>query len=128
MISFIFLIPYTASVYNGLSRLFGMAFDIPYVACVIIMAALTAVYVVLGGLGNMLGSVIAATVLYMLPETVLRQFSDYRMLIYAVVLIIIMLVTNNPTMKRLIGKITDPVGRLWRKITHKGNGEEEEVQ
>ncbi len=48
-ISFIFLIPYTASVYNGLSRLFGMAFDIPYTACVIAMAALTAVYVVLGG-------------------------------------------------------------------------------
>ena len=48
-IVFIFLIPYTASLYNGLSRLFGMAFDIPYAACVIIMAALTAVYVILGG-------------------------------------------------------------------------------
>ena len=48
-ISFIFLIPYTASVYNGLSRLFGMAFDIPYAVCVIAMAALTGVYVVLGG-------------------------------------------------------------------------------
>lgn len=48
-ISFIFLIPYTASVYNGLSRLFGMAFDIPYVVCVITMAALTGVYVILGG-------------------------------------------------------------------------------
>ena len=48
-ISFIFLIPYTASVYNGLSRLFGMAFDIPYTVCVIAMAALTGVYVILGG-------------------------------------------------------------------------------
>jgi len=48
-ISFVFLIPYTASVYNGLSRLFGMAFDIPYTACVIAMAALTGVYVILGG-------------------------------------------------------------------------------
>ncbi|MBP3609540.1 MAG: sodium/solute symporter [Lachnospiraceae bacterium] len=48
-ISFIFLIPYTASVYNGLSRLFGMAFDIPYEVCVIVMAALTGVYVILGG-------------------------------------------------------------------------------
>ena len=48
-IAFIFLIPYTASVYNGLSRLFGMAFDIPYSTCVIAMAALTGVYVILGG-------------------------------------------------------------------------------
>ena len=49
VISFIFLIPYTASVYNGLSRLFGMAFAIPYEVCVIVMAALTCVYVILGG-------------------------------------------------------------------------------
>ena len=48
-IAFIFLIPYTASVYNGLSRLFEMAFDVPYTVCVIAMAALTCVYVVLGG-------------------------------------------------------------------------------
>lgn len=48
-ISFIFLIPYTASVYNGLSRLFGMAFDIPYEVCVIVMAVLTCAYVILGG-------------------------------------------------------------------------------
>ncbi len=48
-ITFIFLIPYTASVYNGLSRLFEMAFNIPYEACVIGMAVLTGVYVVLGG-------------------------------------------------------------------------------
>ena len=48
-ISFIFLIPYTASVYNGLSRLFGMAFNIPYSVCVVAMAALTGIYVVLGG-------------------------------------------------------------------------------
>ena len=48
-IAFIFLIPYTASVYNGLSRLFGMAFDIDYSICVIGMAVLTGVYVILGG-------------------------------------------------------------------------------
>ncbi len=46
---FIFLIPYTASLYNGLSRLFGMAFDIPYEYCVIAMSVLTAVYVIAGG-------------------------------------------------------------------------------
>ena len=49
VIVFIFLIPYTASVYNGLSRLFGMAFQIPYSVCVIVMAVFTAVYVILGG-------------------------------------------------------------------------------
>ncbi len=49
IISFIFLIPYTASVYNGLSRLFGMAFNIPYWICVLSMAVLTGVYVILGG-------------------------------------------------------------------------------
>ncbi len=48
-IIFIFLIPYTASVYNGLSLLFGMAFNMPYAACLIVMAALTCIYVVLGG-------------------------------------------------------------------------------
>lgn len=48
-IAFIFLIPYTASLYKGLSTLFGLAFDIPYVVCVIAMAVLTAVYVILGG-------------------------------------------------------------------------------
>lgn len=49
IIVFVFLIPYTASVYNGLSRLFGMAFHIPYAWCVIVMAVFTALYVILGG-------------------------------------------------------------------------------
>ncbi|MBQ9773273.1 MAG: sodium:solute symporter [Clostridia bacterium] len=49
-ITFIFLIPYTASLYNGLSRLFSMAYDgIDYSVCVIVMAVLTGVYVILGG-------------------------------------------------------------------------------
>ena len=48
-IIFIFLIPYTASLYNGLSRLFGMAFHIDYSVCIIIMAVLTAIYVIAGG-------------------------------------------------------------------------------
>ena len=49
VIVFIFLIPYTASLYNGLSRLFGMAFGIDYVWCVLAMAILTGVYVLVGG-------------------------------------------------------------------------------
>lgn len=49
MIAFIFLIPYTASVYNGLSYLFGMAFDVDFRVCVIVMAVLTGIYVIVGG-------------------------------------------------------------------------------
>ena len=49
LIIFVFLIPYTASVYNGLSRLFGMAFGVPYEACVLAMAIITCLYVVVGG-------------------------------------------------------------------------------
>ncbi len=49
VIIFIFLIPYTASLYNGLSRLFGMAFSIDYSVCIILMAVLTAIYVIAGG-------------------------------------------------------------------------------
>ena len=49
IIIFIFLIPYTASLYNGLSRLFNMAFDIDYSVCIVLMAVLTAIYVIAGG-------------------------------------------------------------------------------
>ena len=49
VIIFIFLIPYTASLYNGLSRLFGMAFHIDYSICIILMSVLTAIYVIAGG-------------------------------------------------------------------------------
>ena len=50
VIVFVFLIPYTASLYNGLSRLFSMAFPgIDYSVCVIVMAVLTGVYVIAGG-------------------------------------------------------------------------------
>ncbi len=59
------------------------------------------VFVVLGGQGNMLGSLIAAAALTILPEA-LRQFQNYRMLIYAIVLILVMLATNNPTLKSFI--------------------------
>ncbi len=65
---------------------------------------LVLVFVVLGGLGNIRGSIIAATVLYILPEA-LRAFANYRMLIYAIVLILVMLATNNPQVKQLLGKI-----------------------
>lgn len=56
------------------------------------------VFVVLGGQGRMWGSIIAAAALTVLPE-LLREFADYRMLVYAIVLILVMLLTNNPTLK-----------------------------
>ena len=65
---------------------------------------LVLVYVVLGGLGRVWGSIIAATVLYVLPEA-LRAFADYRMLAYAIVLILVMLATNSPQMKTLLGRV-----------------------
>lgn len=78
------------------------------------LSILILVYVVLGGLGNMTGTIIATTVLVVLPE-VLRFLSIYRMLIYAVVLIVIMIVTNNQNI------------RLWlknrgRNAKHGGSG------
>ena len=48
-IIFVFLVPYTASLYNGLSRLFGMAFSMDYSLCIVLMSVLTAVYVIAGG-------------------------------------------------------------------------------
>ena len=65
---------------------------------------LVLVFVVLGGLGNIWGSIVATVVLYVLPEA-LRQFSDYRMLVYAIVLILVMLATNNPQVRTLICRI-----------------------
>ncbi len=62
------------------------------------------VFVVLGGIGNMRGSIISAAVLTVLPE-LLREFRDYRMLIYAIVLILVMLITNNPSAKAFIHRI-----------------------
>lgn len=76
------------------------------------------VFVVLGGLGNMRGSIIAATVLYILPETWLRQFSDYRMLLYAVVLIVTMLVTNTSKVRSVIDRL----------LPHRKKAQEEEKE
>lgn len=68
------------------------------------------VYVVFGGLGNINGTIIATTALYILPE-LLRELQDYRMLIYAIVLIVVMQLTNNNRLKQLINKITDKWSR-----------------
>ena len=70
------------------------------------------VFVVLGGLGNVLGSVISATLLTVLPE-ILRAFADYRMLVYAIVLILVMIFTNNPTIRSFVDRLTAPVKKLF---------------
>lgn len=71
------------------------------------------VFVVLGGIGNLRGSMIAAAILTVLPE-MLRQFQDYRMLVYAVVLILVMILTNNRRAKDALGRIKDTVFRRNR--------------
>ncbi len=67
------------------------------------------VYVVLGGIGNIRGSVIAACILYLLPE-LLRGFSTYRMLIYSIVLIVMMIINWSPKViewrKRTFGRLS----------------------
>ncbi|MBR7150035.1 MAG: branched-chain amino acid ABC transporter permease [Oscillospiraceae bacterium] len=62
------------------------------------------VIVVLGGMGSVPGSILAAIVLLALPEA-MREFSDYRMLIYAIVLILVMLATNNPKIKEFTTRL-----------------------
>ena len=74
---------------------------------------LVLVFVVLGGMGNIRGSIIAAAILTVLPEA-LRFLNDYRMLIYAIVLILVMLVTNNPTLKAGWERIKERLA-FWRK-------------
>ncbi len=65
---------------------------------------LVLVYVVLGGLGNIWGSIVATVVLYALPEA-LRGFDDLRMLVYAIVLILVMLATHNERLRALLAKV-----------------------
>ncbi|MBR0399649.1 MAG: branched-chain amino acid ABC transporter permease [Mogibacterium sp.] len=79
-------------------------------------SVLILVFVVLGGIGNIWGGMIAAALLTVLPEA-LRQFSDYRMLTYAVVLIVVMICTYNPTIK---SRVTAFIDRIKPKKKDKG--------
>ena len=78
---------------------------------------LVLVFVVLGGIGNIRGSIIAATVLTILPE-MLREFGNYRMLIYAIVLILVMLATNNPMLKSTLDSLK---GKIFKKSVKEGD-------
>ena len=72
---------------------------------------------VLGGQGNILGSIVAAAALTILPEK-LRQFADYRMLLYAVVLIAVMLATNNAAVKGFLTRFNPFVRRAGKEDEH----------
>ena len=72
------------------------------------------VFVVLGGMGNILGSVISATVLYVLPEA-MRGLADYRMILYAIVLIVVMLFTWSPKFKMRVQSVKVWIAEKFRK-------------
>ena len=95
VVIFVFLIPYTASLYNGLSRLFGMAFNIDYSVCVIAMAVLTAVYVIAGG--------------YM--ATAINDFIQGIIMLVGIVAVIVAVLKNQGGLMEALnglGQVNDP--------------------
>ena len=78
------------------------------------MSIMILVYVVLGGIGSIRGSVIATVILYLLPE-MLRGLSNYRMLMYAIVLILAMLFNSAPQFVTMRERIMDRFGRKDKK-------------
>ena len=79
VISFVFLIPYTSSVYNGLSRLFDMAFSVDYKTCIIAMALLTCIYVILGGY----------------TATVVNDFVQGIIMLIGIIAVVAVVINNN---------------------------------
>ena len=80
---------------------------------------LVLVFVVLGGMGNIRGSVIAAAILTILPE-LLRPIRDYRMLVYAIVLILVMLARNNEKLRLWVAARKENILSRFRKTAKKG--------
>ena len=82
------------------------------------LSILILVFVVLGGIGNIRGSVIAAVVLTLIPE-LLRSINSYRMLIYSIVLIVMMILTSNEKARTFIvtnfGKLKGMVLKIFKR-------------
>ena len=76
------------------------------------------VFAVLGGMGNILGSIISSTVLYILPEA-LRELEDIRMLMYAIVLIVVMLATWSPKFKNFLQAVSSGIKERFKKLFKK---------
>ena len=105
VITFLFLIPYTASLYNGLSRLFSMAFEgIDYSVCVIIMAVLTAVYVLIGG--------------YM--ATAINDFIQGMVMLVGIVAVILAVLNNNGGLSAAIETLATGENGGWQYASFLG--------
>ncbi len=91
IIVFVFLIPYTASLYNGLSSLFKMAFNLPYFVCIIAMAALTGVYVIFGG--------------YM--ATAINDFIQGLIMLVGIVAVVLAILNENGGFMASVGTLVD---------------------
>jgi len=99
VITFVFLIPYTASLYNGLSRLFAMAYKgVDYAVCVIIMAVLTGVYVIIGG--------------YM--ATAINDFIQGIIMVGGIVAVVLAVLNSNGGLMAATEKLATGVGGGWQ--------------
>lgn len=105
VIIFIFLIPYTASLYNGLSRLFAMAFPgVSYAVCVVIMAVLTGTYVIIGG--------------YM--ATALNDFIQGLLMLFGIVVVILSVLNNNGGLNAAIETLATGANGGWQYVSFFG--------
>jgi len=104
VIIFIFLIPYTASLYNGLSSLFGIAFNIPYWIIIIVMAALTAIYVIYGG--------------YM--ATAINDFIQGIIMLGGIVAVVAALLADNGGLMNAVGELSKIPSPYPDTLGHQG--------
>lgn len=98
IIIFIFLIPYTASLYNGLSSLFAIAFDIPYWVCILVMAVLTGVYVIFGG--------------YM--ATAINDFLQGILMLGGIVIVVVAVLNQNGGLMESIERLATSENGGWQ--------------
>lgn len=104
VIAFVFLIPYTAGVYMGISKLFEMGFGVPYEYCAMIMALLTAVYVILGGY----------------KATAINDFIQGIIMLFGITTVIAVVLNNQGGLAEAMRKMTEMVPNT-DDLTQKGS-------